>query len=137
GDPSVERHAHVDRDDVARLQAVGAWDAVHDHRVRRGADRPWEAAVALERRHRPARADEALGDLVELLCADAGGDARLELLERRHQDRAGARHLLDLLGGLLDDHPGSLAGAPGRAPTRRSPGASWAGLRPADGPDAG
>ena len=55
GDPAVEDDADVDRDDVAALEAVRPGDAVHDHRVRRGADRAREAAVALERRaSRPA-----------------------------------------------------------------------------------
>ncbi len=74
GDPAVERDADVDRDDVAALQPVGAGDAVHDHRVRRGADRAGEAAVALERRRGALRADEALGELVELGGAHAGAD---------------------------------------------------------------
>ena len=53
GDPAVLDHADVDREDVAALQLVGAGDAVDDHRVRRGADRAREAAVALEGRLAP------------------------------------------------------------------------------------
>src|SRR5205807_10026580 len=85
---------------------------------RRRADRPREAAVALERRYPPARADEALGRRVERLGAHARLDARLELFERRDEDLARARHLLDLRKRLLDDHRRSLARAPPCAPLR-------------------
>ena len=50
GDEAVERDADVDRDHVALLEPVRPGDPVHDHRVRRRADRAREAAVALEGR---------------------------------------------------------------------------------------
>src|SRR5205807_5450016 len=95
---------------------------------RRRADRPREAAVALERRYPPARADEALGRRVERLGAHARLDARLELFERRDEDLARARHLLDLRKRLLDDHRRSLARAPPCAPVAKRCRASRAAL---------
>ena len=51
------------------------------------------------------RADEALGDLVELAGADArDGCAPRSRSSVAARTCAGARHLLDLLGRLLDDH---------------------------------
>ena len=49
GHVAVERHADVDREQVAVDQRVRAGDAVHHHGVRRCADRPGVPAVALER----------------------------------------------------------------------------------------
>src|SRR5215212_3265273 len=103
-DPAVVHDADVDRQDVAALELVLARDAVHDHRVRRGADRAGEAAVALEGRDGALRADEALGRFVELLRRDAGTDLALDQLQRADEDVARGGHLVDLLGRLLDDH---------------------------------
>src|SRR5215212_5266390 len=47
GHPPVLDDADVDGQDVAAPELVRAGDTVHDHRVRRRADRPGEAAVAL------------------------------------------------------------------------------------------
>ena len=103
GDPAVLGHAHVDREHVAALQRVRVGDAVHHHRVRRGADRAREAAIALEGRRRPLRADEALGRLVELGVVTPGRHLAAQHLEAARVDLAGRRHRLDLLGGLQDD----------------------------------
>src|SRR5205085_12218899 len=88
---------------------VRARDAVDDHRVGGGADRAGKAPVALEGRHGPARADEALGRAVELAGRDARADHALDQGERRDEDLTGTCHAVDLLRGLLDDHPRSLA----------------------------
>ena len=81
-----------------------ARDAVHDHVVRRGADRAREAAVALEGRRRALGADELLGGLVELQRGDAGADLARQQVHGSHEDLARRGHLVDLGRGLLDDH---------------------------------
>ena len=60
--------------------------------------------VALERRHAAVRADELVGDVVELGRGDAGLQLLLEERERLGHDLPGPRHRLDLLGRLADDH---------------------------------
>src|SRR5580692_93140 len=114
GNPAVERDTDVDGDAVAALETVGAGNAVHDHRVGRGADRTGKATVTLERGDGAARADEALGELVELCGADAWTNLALDLIEGGGKDQPGLRHLVDLLRRLLDDHPRSLARRVGR-----------------------
>ena len=59
-------------------ERVRARDAVHDHLVRRDADRGRVAPVALEGRRPAVRADELLGERVEL----GGRDARPDVLGR-------------------------------------------------------
>src|SRR5215211_1947742 len=61
GNEAVVAHADVEGDYVPLLQAVGARDTVHDHGVRRGADRGGKALVALELGVPAAREDELLG----------------------------------------------------------------------------
>src|SRR5262249_24539042 len=103
-DEAVERHADVDRADVAGPQRVRAGDAVDEHRVRRRADRRGVPAVALERRDAAARADVLFRELVELLRRHARHDALAEQLERFGDDLRRALHLLDLGCALADDH---------------------------------
>ena len=104
GDVAVQRDADVDRDQVAVRDLVGARDPVHDHVVRRDADRLRVAAVALRRGDAAERADVLVGDPVEL----AGRDPRLDLLadvrDRLGDDAARGGHLRDLLRRLADDH---------------------------------
>ena len=50
GDEPVERDAEVERDQVALPRAILVGDPVHDHRVRRDAERGREALVALRGR---------------------------------------------------------------------------------------
>src|SRR5262249_1763801 len=90
-------------DEVAFLRAVLAGDAVHDHRVRRDAERGREALVALRRRHAALRAEVLLGDAVELEHRHAGLERLGAELQRLVAELARARHALDLLGGLPDD----------------------------------
>src|SRR3954447_1608366 len=120
GDPVVEDHADVDRDDVAALEAVRPGDAMHDHRVRRGADRAGEAAIALERGRGSLRVDELLGRPVEVERRDALADLALEELQRADEDGARGRHLVDLVGGLADDHYGLMVRASGPRPQASS-----------------
>ena len=116
GDPAVEHDADVDREDVAALELVRPRDPVHDHRVRRGADRAGEAAVALEGRLGALRADEALGGVVELLRRDAGPDLA------GHAGRACARGsppaaaIFSICSGVFLTITASLRGAASRAP---------------------
>ncbi len=107
GDEAVQRHADVDGEDVAVLQLHRPRDAVHDHRVRRQARGGRIALVALERRLAAARADVLLGDRVELAGGDPGLDLLLEQRKRLGDDRAGARHRVDLCCRLPDDHAGT------------------------------
>ena len=104
GDEAVECDAHVHREDVALLERAQARNPVHDHVVRRGADRGRVAAVALERRHATPRADELVRERVELLGGHARARALAEQGEHVRDDLARARHPLDLLGALADDH---------------------------------
>ncbi len=96
GDEAVERHADVHGEDVAVPQRVHAGNAVDDHLVRRGADRGRVAAVALEGRRAAARADELVGQLVELLRGHARPRVLAEQRERVGDHLAGAGHALDL-----------------------------------------
>jgi hypothetical protein len=104
GDPAVLHDADVDRQDVALAQLELAGDPVHDHVVRRRADRAGEAAVALERGRRALRADELLGGGVELARRDARADLAGEQVHRPHVDLAGLGHGVDLRGSLSNDH---------------------------------
>src|SRR5215212_2497884 len=61
GHEALVADAHVEGDNVPLLQAVGTRDAVHDHGVRRGADRGREALVALELRPAAMVVDEFFG----------------------------------------------------------------------------
>ena len=106
GDEAVERDADVDREQVALLEPVRAGDAVHDHVVRRGADRGRVALVALEGRRAALGADVLLGGRVELGGRDARPHRLLQQRERVGDDLAGARHRLDLGLRLADDHAG-------------------------------
>src|SRR5581483_1294714 len=94
----------VDREDVAVLERVTVGDAVDDHRVRRGADRGGIAAVALEGGSAALRADELLGERVEVGRRDSGPDVFAHQLETARDHLAGARHRVDLGCGLPDDH---------------------------------
>src|SRR5205823_5758839 len=85
-------------------ELVGARDAVHDHRVRRRADRRGIAPIPLERRDPALRADELLRQLVELLCRHTRTNVLAEQLECLDDNAAGALHLLDLVRILADDH---------------------------------
>src|SRR3954447_17098234 len=113
---AVEGDADVDRQDVAVPHRRLAGNAVHHHRVRRQARRGRIALVALEGRRAPARADELLGDRVELAGGDAGGDALLQQRQRVGDDRTGGGHDLDLLLRLADHH---------KAPTSSSWSELW------------
>src|SRR4051812_1651112 len=104
GDEAVERDADVHREDVALRERVRSGDAVNHHVVRRGADRGRVATVALEGRKAALRADVVLGDPVELLRGHAGPGALAQECEDLGDDRPCARHPLDLLLGLADDH---------------------------------
>src|SRR5947209_7438838 len=103
-DPAVEDDADVDRQDVAAAEPVATRNAVHDHRVRRGADRPREAAVALEGGLGAVRADELLRDDVEVARGRSRPGLRAQRRQAAREDLPGGRHLLDLLGRLPDDH---------------------------------
>src|SRR5918999_3381709 len=70
--------ADVQGDNVAVLQAVGAWDAVHDHGVGRGADRSRESLISLELRLASAIVDELLSETVELPSSHAWPDVLLQ-----------------------------------------------------------
>src|SRR5829696_350242 len=104
GHPAVLDDADVDRQDVAPPELVRARDAVHDHRVRRRADRSREASVALEGRLGAVGADELLRRVVQL----GGGHARTRLAREERvtasEDLARRGHLVELLRRLLDDH---------------------------------
>src|SRR5918912_1854662 len=60
GHPALSHHTDVDRQDVPAEQLVGPRYSVDDHRVRRGADRAREAAIALEGWLRTLGANELL-----------------------------------------------------------------------------
>ena len=87
-----------------RRSSISVGNPVHDHRVRRDAERGREALVALGRRVAAVRLDVLVGDAVQL----AHLDARLEVLgderEGLGDECAGTRHSLDLGLGLADDH---------------------------------
>src|SRR5206468_10133961 len=85
------------------LEAVGARNPVDNHRVRRGADRPREAAVALEDGPGVLRADEPLGGLIELGGRDPRARLALQQLMAAGEDPPRRGDLLYLPGGLLDD----------------------------------
>ena len=106
GDPAVLGDPHVQRDHVAPLERVWTRNSVDDHRVGRRADRPGKAAVALERGRRALGGDEPVRGLVELGRRDAWVALRAQHLEAAGLNRSGRRHLVDLLGGLADDHRG-------------------------------
>src|SRR5262249_51429738 len=84
--------------------AIRIGDPVHDHRVRRDAERGGKALVALGGRLRAVGDEVLVGDAVEL----AHLDTRLEGLgherERLPEQRACACHPLGLRLGLADDH---------------------------------
>jgi hypothetical protein len=102
-DPALVHDAHVDRQDVAAGQLVGAGNPVHDHRVRAGADRAREASIALERRLRTLGADELLRDLVQLRGRDPGARLLLQQPVTPREDVARGSNAVDLLRCLLDD----------------------------------
>ena len=106
GDEAVERDADVDGEDVALAELVRAGDAVHDHRVRRHADRRRVAAVALEGRTAAVRADVVLGERVEL----AGRDARARFASTSARVPATTRPARAIISissrRLADDHAG-------------------------------
>ena len=91
--PDADRHrrvaekpahlrAEVDRNDVALAQhRLRRRDAVHDLLVHRRANRRRIALVALERRHRAARANLALGKRIELFGRHARRHRFAQLLE--------------------------------------------------------
>src|SRR5580700_10812980 len=128
--PAVERDADVDGDTVSGLELVCAWDAMHDHGVGRGTNGAGKATVALEGGDGAVGADEALSELVALCSADTWSDLALHLVKRGGQDQTGLSHLVDLLRGLLDDHPRSLARQVHAGRRVRAGGCVWAG-RPA------
>ena len=97
GDVAVERDADVDRDQVAVRDLVRARDPVHDHVVRRDADRLRVAAVALRRGHAAERADVLVGDPVELAGRDPGLDLLADVRDRLGDDAPRGGHLGDLL----------------------------------------
>src|SRR5205085_1614448 len=100
----VQGDADVDVDDVALLERVRAGDAVHDHRVRRDADRSGIAAVALRGRHAAAARDVLLADPVELGGRHARADVLPDGRDRLGDERARPGHLLDLVRRLANDH---------------------------------
>ena len=63
-----------------------------------------KALVALRRRHAALRADVLLGEAVELGHRDARLETLLHQRERAGDDLAGARHQLDLVRALANDH---------------------------------
>src|SRR5918998_3509642 len=103
GHEALVAHADVQRDDVPLLEAVGAGDAVHDHGIRRGADRGRKALVALELRGAAPREDELLGQGVELLRRDARTDVRGEHPQAGGGYPPALAHGLELGLALADD----------------------------------
>ena len=104
GDEAVERHAHVDGEDVAVLELEAARDPVDDHRVRRETGGRRIPLVALEGRLAAVRPDELVRERVQLARGDTGLQPLLDERERLGDHLAGAGHRLDLLAGLADDH---------------------------------
>ena len=104
GDEPVERDAEIERDQVALARAILVGDPVHDHRVRRDAERGREALVALGGRVAALRRDVLVGDAVELPHLDPGLEMLGDERERLGEERARTRHPLDLGLGLADDH---------------------------------
>ena len=103
-DVPVQRHAYVDRDEVAFADLVVAGDSVHDDVVRRDADRSGIALVS-ERGRQPAMStDEPPRSVVELRGRHARRDERAHVGDRLGHERSGARDLLDLPLALADDH---------------------------------
>ena len=107
GDEAGEGHAHVDRDHVALLDAMTARDAVHDDVVRGDADRRRVALVAHRRGNATVRADEPVGDPVELDGRETRLDPLTDVRDRLRDERARLRDPLDLLRCLADDHAGA------------------------------
>src|SRR5947209_251738 len=103
-DVAGERHAAVNREDVAFLQHVGGGEAVDDLLVDGGADREGEAVVALEGRQRPGVADHLLRGHVEFERGDAGTRHAAQLLAHLRHEPPGGPHLLDLFFRLPDYH---------------------------------
>src|SRR5438105_2396110 len=94
----------VDVDDVALVERVRPWDAVHDDGVRRDADRGRVAPVALRGRDAAPARDVLLADPVELGGRHARSDVLADDRDRLGDERARGGHLLDLVGGLANDH---------------------------------
>ena len=143
GDPALVGHADVERDDVAARAA---------RRGRGCRGRPSSSARRRSSRgsrgsrgtrgSAPCEVMKRSAAQVELLGGDARAHLRAQHLQAARLDRAGGRHLLDLLGGLEDDpaaihrrsrppppSPASPAARgsrrrPPRAPGRRRPASS-------------
>src|SRR5207248_7201491 len=86
-----------DRDQVAGVEPVGPRDPVHDHVVRRQAERGREAAIALRGRDASTRADVVLADPVELGRRHARPDVLADVRDGVGHERARGGHLLDLV----------------------------------------
>ena len=106
--PSRETPTSTDRmSPSASVRPLG--DPVHDHLVRGRADGGRVAAVALEGRRAALRADELVGELVELRRRHARPHVLAHERERVGDDAAGLGHRLDLGRGLADDHEATRA----------------------------
>src|SRR6185369_15134175 len=73
-DKPFERGAAVNREDVAFLQNVIGWKAVHHLVVDRSANRIWKPVVSLERRQSAGVADHLLRRAIDLDRGDTGFD---------------------------------------------------------------
>src|SRR5690606_12565524 len=131
GIPPVQPDARVDADDVSLGQrAAGRRDAVHDLLVHGRAQTGRKSVQPLEGRLRTlVRADEVLGDAVELRGRDAWSDVRTQLVEQPGKDLARPSDRLDLLGRLEWNHPGiNLRSSDCTSSTARSPFTWWTGV---------
>ncbi len=104
GDEAVERDADVDRDHVAIARPVLGRDPVDDHRVRRDAQGRRKPAVPLRGRRASVRADELLGEAVELDHRDAGPEPLADEGDGAGDEVARAGDAVDLVRRLPDDH---------------------------------
>ena len=125
GDRAVSRDADVDRDQVALLDDPPVRDPVDDDLVHRDADRARVALVAERGGDAAVRADERVGDVVELERRDARLEPFADVRDRLGDEApAGAIRSISA-GALADDHARrrSCPSRGGRAPPR-SPSAT-------------
>lgn len=125
GHVSIERDADVEAYDIALDDRVLAGNSVHDHVVRRGADRGGKTAVAQERRHAAVTANVLLGSIIERLGRDTRSNGIGEHLEATGKHASSGGNLGDLFLGLADDH----VDVP-PASTRRTSAKTSSGIRP-------
>nr|ABZ09831.1 hypothetical protein ALOHA_HF4000APKG8L7ctg1g6 [uncultured marine microorganism HF4000_APKG8L7] len=104
--PAVEDDGHVDVEDVALGQALGARDSVTDHMVDGGADGFGEAAVVERRGNGVARGGEVVAQEVECIRRHARHDVGRDGVERFGREPPGAAHGRELLRPVNLDTPG-------------------------------